>query len=449
MKTSRRLAAFSGLLLGAAGTLAVAPTTDAALYTPGSTIDMTIATNANQSSPPAVIVPVFGAATTVADVNVVLTGLTHTNPDDLDIELVHTEGPTSKTAVALMSDVCGTTNLSAATLTLDDQAPTALPDSTACGTGSWRPNNVDSASDSFDVPPGGSALSAFNGKAANGQWTLYVRDDDSSGAGGSLSGWSLQITTAADASITIPGPASGTGGGPAAPYPFQIPVSGHSAPISDVNLTLPGLTHTDPGELDVLLVGPFGQRVLVMSDGCGNDASNVTLVFDDQAPARLPSASGTCASGSYQPTNFGTPDSFDAPAPGGPYAETLAAFNGGPADGTWLLYVRDDTNSYDTGWLLGVPSLTITTDSQPPDTKIKKKPHTSTSTTATLKLKSTEPGSTFECKVDHKKFKPCQAKLRLRGLKVGKHKVLVRATDPAGNTDPSPAKATWRVLRGR
>jgi subtilisin-like proprotein convertase family protein len=443
----RRLVAFSGSLIVAAGLVLAAPATDAAVYLRTSATPMTVAANANQSSPSATTLNVYGTGTTIADVNVVLTGLTHTNPDDLDIELVHTDGLASTTAVALMSDVCGTTNLSSVTLTLDDQAATALPDTTACSTGNWRPNNIDSASDSFDITPVAATLSAFNGKVATGQWTLYVRDDNAAGDGGSLTSWSIQITTAADVTVAIPGPQSTNGSGAAGPYPVPIQVSGLSGPVADVNLTLPGLTHTDPGELDVLLASPSGRSVVVMSDGCGNDPASVVLTFDDQAPADLPSVSGTCASGSYRPTNFGNIDGFPAPAPLSQLGTTMATFNGEPANGTWLLYIVDDGNSFDTGWLLGAPTLAITADGTAPDTKIKKKPKTSTSTRAKLKFTSTEAGSTFECKVDDKKFKPCGAKLKLKHLKVGKHTVRVRATDSAGNTDNSPAKATWRVLR--
>ena len=447
MKT-RRLAALLGTVLTTSGLALLAAPTDAATYARTSTTTMTVPSNATASSPLATTLNVYGTGTTVADVNVVLTGLSHTNPDDLDIELVHSFSLGSPKAVALMSDVCGTTALTTVDLTLDDEAATALPDSTACSSGSWRPNNV-GGGDAFDVPVSGASLAAFDGDPATGQWSLYVRDDDASGDGGSLAGWTVQITTAADVAIAVPGPQSTNGSGAAGPYPFSIPVSGKAGPVADVNLTLPGLTHTDPDELDVLLASPDGRSVVVMSDGCGNDAANVTLTFDDQAAADLPSASGTCASGSYRPTNFGAIDAFPAPASVGQLGTSMAHFNGAPANGTWLLYIVDDGVSYDTGWLLGAPTLTITTDDKAPDTKIKKKPHTSTATTAKLKFTSSEPGSTFECKVDHKKFKPCGAKLTLKHLKVGKHKIRVRATDAAGNTDPSPAKATWRVLRRR
>jgi len=446
MKMGRRLSAFSGSVLVGSALVLAAPATDAAVYTPGNTTTMTI--NAvGASTPASTTVNVYGTATTITDVNVVLTGLSHTFPDDVDIELVHTSSLFSTVAVALMSDVCGASDLTSATMTLDDQAATAMPDATSCSTGTYRPTNVDNT-DSFAVPPVGASLSAFNGATATGQWSLYIQDD-TGGNAGSLVGWSLQITTTADAAMVFPGPQSTNGSGPAGPYPYPIPVSGMTGPVSDVNLTLPGLTHTEPADLDVMLVSPSGQHVVVMSDGCGNTASDVTLVFDDQAAGDAPSINGLCTSGSYRPRNYGTGDQFPDPAGSAPLGTTMAAFNGGTANGSWLLYVVDDTASFDTGWLLGAPTLTITTDDEAPDTKIKKRPHTTRATTAKLKFTSTEPGSSFECKVDHKKWQRCAAKLKLKHLKAGKHRVQVRATDAVGNTDPTPAKATWRVLRRR
>lgn len=453
MKRRRRLAVLLGSLLAGAGLVLTAPATDAAVYIRTNTTPMTLTGGQAASTPEFTALNVYGTGTTITDVNLVLTGLTHTNPDDLDIELVHAVTLSTSTAVALMSDVCGATNLSNVNLTLDDQAVNELPDSSACTSGTWQPNNVDSATDSFVVPVAGSALAAFNGAPATGQWGVYVRDDSTGADVGSLAGWTLQITTAADATITIPGPLSTNGGGVAGPYPVAIPVTGQTGTVTDVNLTLPGLTHTLPTDIDMLLVGPGGQKVLVMSDACGNDSNNATLILDDQAPVSLNSASGTCISGSYKPTNFGGADTFDAPAPVGPYADAMAAFNGGQANGTWLLFVRDDTVSYDTGWLLGAPTLTVTTgttgvtDVTAPDTKITKKPKTGFKRSSKVKFASNEAGVTFECKVDSKKFKPCSSPLKLKNLRFGKHQIQVRAIDAAGNVDGSPARANWKVKK--
>ena len=63
----------------------------------------------------------------------------------------------------------------------------------------------------------------------------------------------------------------------------------------------------------------------------------------------------------------------------------------------------------------------------------------------TVKFRSDEPGSTFACKLDKKPFKPCKSPKTYRNLKDGKHKVLVRATDAAGNVDSTPAKQKFEV----
>jgi DNA-binding beta-propeller fold protein YncE len=77
-------------------------------------------------------------------------------------------------------------------------------------------------------------------------------------------------------------------------------------------------------------------------------------------------------------------------------------------------------------------------DTEPPTTKVKGPSRTS-SHKPKLKLKSSEPGSTFLCVVDNGGAKPCGAKFKPK-LGGGKNKIQVAAVDPAGNPDPTPAK---------
>lgn len=88
-----------------------------------------------------------------------------------------------------------------------------------------------------------------------------------------------------------------------------------------------------------------------------------------------------------------------------------------------------------------------TKDKTPPDTKILKGPPKRThKRTVKFKFVSTEAGSTFQCKLDRKPFKPCASPKKYK-LKPGKHVFEVRAIDKAGNTDPTPAKRKFTILK--
>ncbi|HEX9670782.1 MAG TPA: proprotein convertase P-domain-containing protein [Thermoanaerobaculia bacterium] len=151
-------------------------------------------------------------------------------------------------------------------------------------------------------------------------------------------------------------PAAGTSG-VSSPYPSSISVSGIVGTVSKVTATLHGMNHTFPGDIDVLLAGPGGQRIVLLSDvGGAVDLVNVTLTFDDAGPA----VPGTIVTGTYRPTNSGSGDVFPAPAPGSPHGSVLADFNGVNPNGTWSLYVFDDA-SLDAGNISGGWSLSFQT----------------------------------------------------------------------------------------
>jgi hypothetical protein len=86
-------------------------------------------------------------------------------------------------------------------------------------------------------------------------------------------------------------------------------------------------------------------------------------------------------------------------------------------------------------------------DTTAPETTIDKGPKKkSTKTRAKFSFSSSEPGSTFECKLDKKAFAPCSSPTKVKKLKAKKHKFLVRAKDAAGNVDASPAVKKFKVL---
>jgi hypothetical protein len=92
-------------------------------------------------------------------------------------------------------------------------------------------------------------------------------------------------------------------------------------------------------------------------------------------------------------------------------------------------------------------SYTWTVDTTPPDTTITAAPPAvSISSSASFSFTATEAGSTFACRLDGSAFAPCTSPKSYSGLALGTHSFQVRATDPAGNTDPTPASYTWTVV---
>ncbi len=65
--------------------------------------------------------------------------------------------------------------------------------------------------------------------------------------------------------------------------------------------------------------------------------------------------------------------------------------------------------------------------------------------TPTFGFSSSETGSTFECQVDSGMFSACTSPHTTSTLGVGAHTFYVRATDQAGNTDPTPATRSFTV----
>jgi hypothetical protein len=85
-------------------------------------------------------------------------------------------------------------------------------------------------------------------------------------------------------------------------------------------------------------------------------------------------------------------------------------------------------------------------DTIPPETTIDSGPSgTVGETTAAFAFSAGEPGASFECALDGAAFAACTSPASLIGLADGAHTFAVRATDAAGNTDPTPAERTWTV----
>lgn len=67
---------------------------------------------------------------------------------------------------------------------------------------------------------------------------------------------------------------------------------------------------------------------------------------------------------------------------------------------------------------------------------------------AALRFSADEAGSTFECSLDGRAYEPCSSPHSVR-VRRGRHVLVARATDAAGNVEPSPPRYVWKVLRKR
>jgi subtilisin-like proprotein convertase family protein len=150
---------------------------------------------------------------------------------------------------------------------------------------------------------------------------------------------------------------------PAAPYPSIIEVEGMSGIVQKVAVSLVGLTHSFPDDLDVLLMAPGGGRTVLLSDSGGFfPLHDIVLTFGPvgmAAPNTLPIETST-----YRPANWGlVTDTFDPPAPDPPYPVSLTNLYGSTPNGAWQLYVVDDTSgnigSINGGWRLTITSEEI------------------------------------------------------------------------------------------
>jgi hypothetical protein len=170
-----------------------------------------------------IIMPGFGAANTypssiqvsgvsgrLSSVSATLFGLSRAWSDDMDVLLA---GPAGQ-SVLLFSDAGLANPIENVSLTFNDAAEGLLPETFPIQSGIYKPTNY-YPDDMFFPPapagPYGSALSVFNGINLNGNWNLFVMEDDPSEGGSIAGGWSLSLTTAQNECCVVSEPAVNSG----------------------------------------------------------------------------------------------------------------------------------------------------------------------------------------------------------------------------------------------
>ncbi len=210
-------------------------------------------------------------------------------------------------------------------------------------------------------PVPGAAASTYTTPQLYGPASYWVRVSSSSGP--SMNSNTAQIVTSvSQGTFTNNTFISIIDNAAANLYPSPINVSGVSGIVAEVRVNLTIVNHANPADIGVLLVGPLGQKVVLMDNAGGvSDISTVNLTFSDSGN---PLTANPITSGTYRPTNLTVPMSrtFPAPAPPEIYDTALAVFNGINPNGTWKLYVRDAAKgaygSIDGGWSLEILTKT-------------------------------------------------------------------------------------------
>jgi len=330
----------------------------------------------------------------VTDVDVAVSGLTHSHPDDIDMLMV---GPSGNSTV-LMSDACGSYNVTNYFWRWDDEAATTMADSgtsNVCSGFSYRPTNHGSG-DSWPAPApsgGSSSLSVHDLGPAGGVWSFYIVDDVGGDGGFLINPPMIELTTRPRAVTKLPSAA-------------------------------------------LTLAEGFSGNIAITRSAPGATASGSVTV--------------TGGGGNAEVEDYATISQVVSFAPGEltksvPIVIANDATEEGPETFTIALTAPSGDIS------LGSPSRTKvtirTSDAVAPETEVTKKPpKETTKRSAKIKFRSSEPG-TFQCKVDNGRWKACRSALKVKNLSFGKHKVQIRAVDRAGITDGTPAKVTWKVLR--
>ncbi|CAM3195057.1 CARDB domain-containing protein [Nocardioides dubius] len=245
------------------------------------------------------------------------------------------------------------------------------------------------------------------------------------------------------ASLSITAPVSGAVVGPSVAVSF----------VSNVRLATtcsidgrPGTPCTS-GDAQLLTDGAHSVTV-TGTDAAGNvvvasrsftvDATPAVLAFTTPPPTQTNDTTPTFAFAADEPGS-----SLECRVDEAPFEEctspfTTAELASGP-------HTIDVTATDPVGNVSGTLSHEVTIDTDAPSTTIDDHPAAdSNDATADFAFSSTEDG-TFECRVLPAEFSTCTSPFATAPLTAGSHTFEVRATDQAGNVDPTPAAFTFSL----
>jgi hypothetical protein len=205
----------------------------------------------------------------------------------------------------------------------------------------------------------------------------------------------------------------------------------------------PGTEDTTPPTVAVGFPTSTSYGVDSWDNGCSTTDGDICGTASDGSGVSAVGVSIRQGSG-----NYWDGDGFDSPAEvfnsaagtnSWSYAFPAANFS---ADGSYTVKARAIDGATNTN----TAQVTFNVDVTAPNTAIDAAPAaTTTSRDADFQFSSPDPTADFQCRLDAEAFSDCSSPKSYEGLADGTHTFQVRAVDPAGNSDATPAGHTWTI----
>jgi len=193
-------------------------------------------------------------------------------------------------------------------------------------------------------------------------------------------------------------------------------------------------------------------RLIAAPTGSCSAGATSDLAPPDTSITSGPTGTTTDDTPTFEFTSTESPSTFECSVDGAAFTGCSTPFTTSTlSDGahTFAVRARDAANNVDA--TPATSSFTVATppppDTTPPDASITAGPSgATTSATPTFEFSSSDPGATFECRVDDAPFAPCRSPFTTAPLAEGAHTLEVRAVDPSGNRSPTPTRTSFKVV---
>jgi hypothetical protein len=274
----------------------------------------------------------------------------------------------------------------------------------------------------------------------DGEHTFAVQATDEAGNTGQESyAWTVDATAPA---VAITAKPSNLSNSRSASFAFTA-----SEPATECKLDAAAFAPcTSPADYSDLADGEHRFAVQA-TDAAGNTGEATYIWTIETRPPTAAVASGPAALSNSRSATFAftadEPSSFECRVDDRSFEPcTSPATYQGLGDGAHTFAVRPTDAIGNTG---ASSSYSWTIDATAPETTLGAAPRSRTRAVSATFMFSANELASFECKLDGAAFAPCTSPQSYARLRKSGHSFEVRAIDPAGNVDPTPAAHRWTI----